>query len=83
MRWASSGQANYNAGVVTWSGEVASTAPVTVEFDVIISDQIQGTQVIVNTVSLNDGQGNMLERRMVVIVNGSSTYLPVISRGDL
>ncbi len=79
--WASSGLVDFNSGTVTWRGEVASTAPVTVLFDVTVTDQITGTQVIINTASLNDGQGNVLQRKAVVIVNGVSTYLPVMVRG--
>lgn len=80
--WASSGQASYNNGTVTWSGEVSSAAPVTVRFDVTISDQITGKQAIINTASLNDGQGNVLQRQAVVIVNGALIYLPEVSRGS-
>jgi uncharacterized repeat protein (TIGR01451 family) len=78
--WASSGQASHNGGMVTWSGAVSSAAPVTVRFDVTISAQITGKQAIINTASLNDGQGNVLQRQAVVIVNGMLTYLPVVSR---
>jgi uncharacterized repeat protein (TIGR01451 family) len=80
--WASSGQTSHNGGMVTWSGAVSSAAPVTVHFDVTISDQITGKQAIINTASLNDGQGNVLQRQAVVIVNGVLTYLPVVSRGS-
>ncbi|MBN1249389.1 MAG: hypothetical protein JXC32_17140, partial [Anaerolineae bacterium] len=78
--WASSGLASQNGGTVTWRGEVPSGAPVTVRFSATISDQIVGTQVIVNTAVLNDGQGTVLHRQAVVVVNGTTTYLPVVSR---
>ena len=80
--WASSGQVSYNGGTVTWSGEVSPAAPVTVRFDVTIDDQITGKQAIINTASLNDGQGNVLQRQAVVIVNGALIYLPQVSRGS-
>jgi uncharacterized repeat protein (TIGR01451 family) len=78
---ASAGQAAYSGGAVTWTGVVSATAPVTVRFAVTVSDQLTGTHVIVNTVSLDDGQGTVLQRQAVVIVNGASIYLPVVSRG--
>ncbi len=80
--WASSGLVSYNDGTVTWSGEVSSAAPVTVHFDVTISDQITGKPAIINTAILNDGQGNVLQRQAVVIVNSALTYLPLESRGS-
>jgi len=80
--WASSGLVSYNDGTVTWSGEVSSAAPVTVHFDVTISNQITGKPAIINTAILNDGQGNVLQRQAVVIVNSALTYLPLVSRGS-
>ena len=80
--WSSSGLAGYNGGAVTWSGEVSSTAPVTVSFVVTVSSQIIGTRVIINAASLDDGRGTVLHRQATVIVNGTSLYLPVVRRGS-
>lgn len=80
--WASSGQVGYDSGLVTWSGEVSTGEPVTVRFDVTVSDQITGRQAIVNTALLSDGRGNLLQRQAVVFVNGALTYLPVVRRGS-
>jgi uncharacterized repeat protein (TIGR01451 family) len=76
---ASSGTANESGGVVTWGGEVSAGDPIEIQFDVTVGDQIVGTQVIVNTVLIDDGQGNELSRQATVIVNGSSIYLPLCS----
>lgn len=78
--WATSGHATYSGGVVTWTGVVSATSPVTLRVGVTVSAQITGTQVIINTASLDDGHGNIVQRQAMVIVNGLSIYLPVISR---
>jgi uncharacterized repeat protein (TIGR01451 family) len=73
---ASSGQAVYSAGVVTWTGEAPSNQTVTVRFDVIIDALISGMQVITNQVLLDDGWGNQIQRQVSLIVNSSPLYLP-------
>ncbi len=75
----SSGTADETGGVVTWAGDVSAADPVVVQFDVTVSDQIVGSQLIVNTALIDDGQGNELSRHATVIVNGSSIYLPLCS----
>ena len=75
----SSGAASEAGGVVTWGGEVSAADPVVVQFDVIVSAQIVGEQVIVNTALIDDGQGNELSRHATVIVNGYTVYLPFCS----
>ena len=75
----SSGTADEAGGVVTWGGEVSAAAPVVVQFDVTVSEQIVGSQLIVNTALIDDGQGNELSRSTAVIVNGYTVYFPFCS----
>jgi uncharacterized repeat protein (TIGR01451 family) len=75
----SSGVASEAGGVITWSGEVSAADPVVVQFDVTVSEQIVGEQVIVNTALIDDGQGNEISRQATVIVNGHTVYLPFCS----
>ncbi len=75
----SSGTANEAGGVVTWGGDVSAAAPVVVQFDVTVSEQIVGSQLIVNTALIDDGLGNEFSRSAMVIVNGHTIYLPFCS----
>ena len=75
----SSGTANESGGVVTWGGEVSAADPVVVQFDVTVSEQIVGTQLIVNTALIDDGLGNEYSRSAALIVNGYSVYFPFCS----
>ncbi|MBN2002699.1 MAG: VCBS repeat-containing protein [Anaerolineae bacterium] len=78
---ASSGNANHAAGVITWNGAVSADTPVELTFSAtVISETISIPTTVFNTVYINDGQGNVLQRQAVAIVNGRSVYLPVIMR---
>ncbi len=76
----SSGQAEHNAGTITWAGAVPSNQPVTVQFDVTIDAGNTGVQAITNQVVLEDGQGGQLVRQATLFVNGVAIYLPVIQQ---
>jgi len=75
----SSGTVSESGGVVSWTGDVPTTGLVVVQFDVTVSEQIVGAQVIVNTAQIDDGQGNELSRSTAVIVNGYTVYFPFCS----
>ena len=77
---ASSGIVNEAGGVITWQGEVASSAPVTVQFDVSVSSAIIDPQAVVNTAVIDDGAGNIIQRQAMIIVNGYATFLPFVAR---
>ncbi|MCD4738767.1 MAG: FG-GAP-like repeat-containing protein [Anaerolineae bacterium] len=78
--WASSGSYGEAGGIITWTGEAPAAAPVTITFGVTVSAQLTTPYTIVNTVLLDDGLGNVLERQATVIANGYAVYLPVIQR---
>lgn len=77
---ASSGTPNYAASVVTWSGTVPGGTAVTISYDVTINNGIAIPTVITNQATVDDGQGNMVSLAAVVIVNGRSAFLPIVSR---
>jgi uncharacterized repeat protein (TIGR01451 family) len=76
--WASSGSYSEEGGTITWEGEVPVGEPVTITFDVSVSQQVTMPHAIENLAYLNDGEGHVLERRAVVIANGYDVYLPII-----
>ncbi|NKQ37120.1 MAG: hypothetical protein HF973_16085 [Chloroflexi bacterium] len=77
---ASTGVANFSGGVVTWSGTVPGGTAVTISYDVTINNGIAIPTVITNQATVDDGQGNMVSLTAVVIVNGRSAFLPIVSR---
>jgi uncharacterized repeat protein (TIGR01451 family) len=78
--WASSGVANYGSGVISWSGEVSSQAPVTIRYSAQVDGGLSDPTVIANTVTIADGQGNVFERGAVVIVDAVGSWLPLVRR---
>jgi uncharacterized repeat protein (TIGR01451 family) len=78
--WASAGTYGQAGGVITWTGTVPAATPVTIGYTAVISDQITGPQVVVNTALLDDGLGNSWSPQATVIVNGQAVYLPFTSR---
>lgn len=77
---ASSGQADYAGGVVTWSGSLWPGRPVVVRFVVEVDTAVLTPTPIVNTMIINDGLGRTLERSALSIVNGTAVYLPAVLR---
>lgn len=77
---ASKGTAHELTGTITWQGEVQPGEPVTIGFDTIIDPSITYPTLIVNTITLDDGQGSQFERSAAVIVNGLLQFLPQIFR---
>jgi|GEM_PF-266268 len=78
---ASGGSAHHADGVITWNGAVDTGTPVELTFSAIVISETTSIPItILNTVWINDGQGNMLERRAIAIINGYSIYLPLVMR---
>jgi uncharacterized repeat protein (TIGR01451 family) len=77
---ATSGAASYAGGMVTWTGAVNPGAPVTIVFNVTIDPGLSAPTAIWNTVQIDDGAGNLLERRTLTIVNAAENFLPFIRR---
>lgn len=78
--WASSGSASESGGVITWEGEVSTVAPVTITYSASVNAGITEPTSLVNTVLVDDGFGNILERRAIAVANGFGLYLPIISK---
>ena len=78
--WASSGDYDDSDGGFTWWGAVGADAPVTVTFGATLSLQITTPYAVRNSVQMNDGLGNVLDRNVTVIANGRAVYLPVVPK---
>jgi uncharacterized repeat protein (TIGR01451 family) len=78
--WASAGSYDEAGGVITWTGSVSTSAPVTITFGVTISEQITTPYIIPNTARIDDGLGHVLQREAVAIANGYAIYLPLIKK---
>lgn len=78
--WASAGSCGEAGGVITWTGSVPASAPVTITFGVTVSEQITTPHAITNIALIDDGLGTVLERQAVVIANGYPVYLPLVAR---
>ncbi len=76
--WASSGSAAESGGMITWEGEVALANPVTITYSVRVNAEITKPTLLVNTVSIDDGLGNLIRRNASVIANGTAVYIPLI-----
>jgi hypothetical protein len=68
--------------VITWSGAVVTGVPVTITFSVTVDAGISGPEAIVNTALVDDGLGNVWQRRAALIVNGYTLHLPTVMRND-
>jgi len=76
--WALSGSYGRAGSVITWTGDVSGSVPVTITFNVTVSLAITASQAIVNTVLIDDGLGNVWQRPAMVVANGLGLYLPMI-----
>jgi uncharacterized repeat protein (TIGR01451 family) len=76
--WASAGSYGQSGGVITWTGPVLMNLPITLTFGVTVSAQLATPHAIFNTAKIDDGLGNVLQRQVVVIVNGLAVYLPIL-----
>jgi len=52
--------------------------PIILTFGVTVSAQLATPHAIFNTAKIDDGLGNVLQRQVVVIVNGLAVYLPIL-----
>jgi uncharacterized repeat protein (TIGR01451 family) len=76
----SSGTFSETAGTVTWRGSVQTFVPVTISFQVTLGSLPPAPQVITNTVQVDSGAGYLLTRQAVVIANGLSFFMPLVSK---
>ena len=78
--WASAGSWGHAGGVITWTGTVPAGVPVTLRYGVTLDEQVTDPQVIVNAAQIDDGLGDVYERRALAIANGHAAYLPAVQR---
>jgi uncharacterized repeat protein (TIGR01451 family) len=76
--WASSGAASLSGGAILWQGGVQPGAPVTITYRGLLTGGAQ-TRAVVNTVEINDGQGNIHYRDAALLVNALHTFFPLIT----
>ncbi len=79
--WASSGSYSEAGGVIIWTGPVADSASVDITYSAVVPVGLTEPEVLVNSVLIADGAGNVREYFAKVIVNGLSLYLPLIMKG--
>jgi uncharacterized repeat protein (TIGR01451 family) len=77
---ATSGSAAYSDGTVIWTGDVAEGGWVSITYQAQIDPQIVTTQLITNAASIDDGNGTVLLRQVVLFSNGFELFLPLINR---
>ena len=75
---ATSGSVSEAGGVITWEGEVFMAAPVTITYSAQVDAGITQPTYLINTVLINDGFGDFLERRAIAVANGFGNYLPLV-----
>ncbi len=76
--WASAGSASYSNGIVSWYGEVSSSADVVVRFDATVDAGLVSPTRIVNSAAISDGAGHSWQREARIYVLGISTFLPLV-----
>lgn len=77
---ASSGTYGESGGIISWAGTVSGGVPVTINYEVTVDPSLTEATTLVNTALIDDGQGNVLSRQSLAIVNGLATYLPLIQK---
>jgi uncharacterized repeat protein (TIGR01451 family) len=78
--WASSGAYDDEDDVITWWGSVDAGLPVTITFGVSLSAGIPTPYSIANTIWIDDGLGNLLQRSATAIVNSRILFLPLLCK---
>lgn len=78
--WAASGQYGYVSGVITWTGSLKPGQPVELRFSAALPPSPLSPYVVVNVAQLDNGFGNILERRATVVVNGLRSFFPLAQR---
>jgi uncharacterized repeat protein (TIGR01451 family) len=78
--WASSGTYGEAGGTITWTGKVQAALPVTIVYHTAVDGALTAPKAFANRALLDDGLGNVWERRAVAIANGYALYLPLTYR---
>jgi hypothetical protein len=79
--WASAGRYGAAGNVITWTGALAPSAPVTITFGLTLTGGLPVPHTVVDSAWIDDGQGGWFERRAVAIIGGGyRVYLPLLRR---
>ena len=78
----SSGNVTYDSAnrTLLWTLPVATGAHEELVFQATIDDQLTGFHIFANSIQIDDGFGNLLERQAITTINGHQVYFPVIDR---
>ncbi len=76
--WASSGTPSHSGNVITWTGTVMKSEPVTLTYQLRVSDQVTGPLAVRNTALLDDRVSVPRTVEAVALVNPLQVYLPVV-----
>jgi uncharacterized repeat protein (TIGR01451 family) len=76
--WASSGNASYSNGIVSWSGSVSSSEDVVIHFDASVDGGITTPMVIINTATIANGAGQPWQRQARIYVLTTPVFLPLV-----
>ena len=77
---ASSGTPQVIGKMITWSGDVGLSDPVSIHFQVLLSPSILSAQVLTTILTIEDGSGHTQQLNVIVIANGLAVYLPLLRR---
>jgi len=78
--WASSGNASYADGSVTWNGAVSPSADVLIRFETNVDAGIVSPTVIHNTATISDGAGHSWQRQAHIYVSNLPLFMPLVGR---
>ncbi len=78
--WASSGIADYSAGVVHWNGAVNTSKDVVIHFDVIVDPGLALPTQIVNAATIADGYGHVVIKQAYLFVFYNPFFLSLVAR---
>ena len=76
--WFSTGTGLCQSGVITWTGSVSRTYPVSITYSVDINDVGGATLSVENEVVIDTGEGEHLTRSATTVVNPMRRFLPVV-----
>ena len=78
--WATDGMYGVAGSVITWTGSVTGSVPVTIVYGVTVGLQITAPTALDNVVLIDDGLGGVWEHHALAIANGYAAYLPLALR---
>jgi uncharacterized repeat protein (TIGR01451 family) len=76
--WASSGNASYLNGTVSWNGAVGSSEEVVIRFDAIVSGEIISPTAIVNTATIATEASHTWQRQARIYLFTTPVFLPLV-----